>query len=91
MVFFDIDGTLVPGTSSSQYLASFLGHRGGVAVAERAYANGELDNVDVSVVDAAGWRGHTPDAVRAWLAGLPVRRDLRMILPTLESWANGLG
>ncbi|MFE2420610.1 haloacid dehalogenase, partial [Streptomyces hokutonensis] len=26
-MFFDVDGTLVPGTSSSVFLAGFLGHR----------------------------------------------------------------
>lgn len=72
VVFFDIDGTLVPGASSSQYLASFLGHLDDLASAERAYANGELDNLEVSVLDAAGWRDHTTDGVRAWLAGLPI-------------------
>lgn len=72
VVFFDIDGTLVPGTSSSQYLASFLGHLDDLAIAERAYANRELDNLDVSVLDASGWRGHTTGDVQAWLAGLPI-------------------
>jgi phosphoserine phosphatase len=72
VVFLDIDGTLVPETSSSQYLASFLGHLADLAVAEHAYANHELDNLDVSVLDAAGWCGHTTGDVRGWLAELPI-------------------
>ncbi len=51
-VFFDVDGTLVPGTSSSVFLAGFLGHRDELAKAEDAYASGGLDNRQVSVLDA---------------------------------------
>lgn len=72
VVFLDIDGTLVPEISSSQYLASYLGHLDDLAAAEHAYANGTLDNLDVSVLDAAGWRGHTIGEVRRWLADLPI-------------------
>ncbi|HWI22797.1 MAG TPA: hypothetical protein VNT22_09315 [Baekduia sp.] len=44
IVFFDVDGTLVPETSSSQYLAGHLGHLTDLAVAEAAYAAGSLTN-----------------------------------------------
>lgn len=71
-VFFDVDGTLVPGTSSSVFLASFLGHRDELAKAEDAYASGVLDNRQVSELDAAGWEGIPEDQVSAWLDGLPL-------------------
>jgi phosphoserine phosphatase len=72
IVFFDVDGTLVPGTSSSQYLAGFMGHADALATAERAYGNGTLSNQEVSVLDAAGWNGYTTTEVSEWLADLPL-------------------
>jgi phosphoserine phosphatase len=71
-VFFDVDGTLVPGTSSSVFLAGFLGHRDELAEAEDAYAAGVLDNRRVSELDAAGWAGAPEEHVRGWLDGLPL-------------------
>ncbi|WP_432054790.1 HAD family hydrolase [Streptomyces sp. bgisy022] len=71
-VFFDVDGTLVPGTSSSVHLAGFLGHREELAEAEDAYAAGDLDNRQVSELDAAGWAGVHEDQVSGWLDGLPL-------------------
>ncbi|MFF7679825.1 HAD family hydrolase [Actinacidiphila glaucinigra] len=72
VVFFDVDGTLVPGTSSSLHLAGFLGHRDELARAEDAYAAGELDNRQVSELDAAGWAGVSEERVSGWLDGLPL-------------------
>ncbi|MER7444802.1 HAD family hydrolase [Micromonospora avicenniae] len=71
-VFFDVDGTLVPGTSSSVFLAGFLGHRAELAEAEDAYAAGVLDNRQVSELDAAGWAGVPEQRVSGWLADLPL-------------------
>lgn len=71
-VFFDVDGTLVPGTSSSVFLAGFLGHRNELATAEDAYASGALDNRQVSELDAAGWAGVPEGQVSGWLDRLPL-------------------
>lgn len=71
-VFFDVDGTLVPGTSSSVFLAGFLGHRDEVAKAEDSYASGVRDNRQVSEVDALGWAGVPEVQVAVWLDGLPL-------------------
>ncbi|MFF5107163.1 HAD family hydrolase [Streptomyces sp. NPDC000134] len=71
-VFFDVDGTLVPGTSSSVFLAGFLGHRDELAKAEDAYASGDLDNRQVSELDAKGWAGVPEERVSGWLDGLPL-------------------
>lgn len=71
-VFFDVDGTLVPGTSSSVFLAGFLGHRDELAEAEDGYACGALDNRRVSELDAAGWAGVPEARVLGWLDGLPL-------------------
>ncbi|MFJ9112559.1 HAD family hydrolase [Streptomyces sp. NPDC102283] len=71
-VFFDVDGTLVPGTSSSVFLANFLGHRDELSLAEDAYASGDLDNRQVSELDAKGWTGVSEGQVSGWLDGLPL-------------------
>ncbi|MDH6215427.1 HAD family hydrolase [Streptomyces pseudovenezuelae] len=71
-MFFDVDGTLVPGTSSSVFLAGFLGHREELAEAEDGYASGALDNWQVSELDAAGWAGVSVERVSGWLDGLPL-------------------
>ncbi|WLW57254.1 HAD family hydrolase [Streptomyces sp. YU58] len=71
-VFFDVDGTLVPGTSTSLFLAGFLGHRDELAKAEDAYAAGAMDNRQVSELDAAGWAGVSEEQVSGWLDGLPL-------------------
>ncbi|MFG2331630.1 HAD family hydrolase [Streptomyces sp. NPDC048604] len=87
-VFFDVDGTLVPGTSSSVFLAGFLGHRDELATAEDAYASGALDNRQVSELDAAGWAGVPEDRVSGWLDGLPLVSGI----PETVTWCrqNGL-
>jgi len=94
-VFFDIDGTLVPHTSSGQHLADRLGHAAVVRRAEAGYAAGILSNADVSVLDARGWAAWTPAEVRNFLNSLPLvdgiaetvkwcrRRGLAPVLATL--------
>ncbi|WP_433795904.1 hypothetical protein [Actinoplanes sp. CA-252034] len=94
VVFFDVDGTLVPGTSSGQFLAGLLGHAPVVREAEAAYAAGTLTNQEVSVLDARGWRGHEPSRVA--FNATPAARaaahvsadgdDLRAVLPPLATW-----
>ncbi len=76
VVFFDVDGTLVPGTSSSQYLARSLGHLDDLVIAEAGYDVGELSNQEVCIRDALSWRDHTVADVDAWLRGLPLVRGI---------------
>jgi phosphoserine phosphatase len=70
VVFFDVDGTLVPDGSSAQFIAAHLGHLAPLKAAEDAYLVGEVDNRHVADVDASGWRGASVDEVRGWLPGL---------------------
>lgn len=72
IAFFDIDGTLIPSGSSSSHVAAHLGHRHDLDEAEAAYARGELDNRQVSDLDAAGWGGVEIAAVDRLLDDLPV-------------------
>lgn len=72
IVFFDIDGTLVPSGSSSSFLAERLGHQPELDRAEALYAEGELTNQQVSEIDALGWRGVSTQTVDGWLESLPL-------------------
>ena len=71
-VFFDVDGTLVTGRSSGEYLASFLGHEDLVAAAYADWDAGLIDSASVELADAKGWAGVARDEVREWLTGLPL-------------------
>ena len=72
VVFFDVDGTLVPGISSAVYLAGHLGHRDEVAAAEAAWDAGTVSPRYVEELDARGWAGTSAVQVREWLADLPL-------------------
>jgi phosphoserine phosphatase len=87
-VFFDVDGTLVPDTSSSVFLAGFLGHQDELAKAEDAYASGDLDNRQVSELDAKGWAGVYEEQVPGWLDGLPLVSGITETVGWC--WRNGL-
>ncbi|MCX5403445.1 haloacid dehalogenase-like hydrolase [Streptomyces sp. NBC_00335] len=87
-MFFDVDGTLVPGTSSSVFLAGFLGYRDELAEAEDGYASGALDNRQVSELDAAGWAGASEEQVLGRLDGLPLVSGISETVGWC--WSNGL-
>ena len=54
---FDLDGTLVTGTTISQFFADRLGHGEELAVLERRYAAGGLSNAAVALADIPCIRG----------------------------------
>ncbi|MEU4558681.1 haloacid dehalogenase-like hydrolase [Actinoplanes sp. NPDC023936] len=100
-VFFDVDGTLVPGISSGQHLADRLGHAELCRDAEARYDDGTLTNQEASVLDARGWATWTPADVHDFLDSLPLvdgipetlawcrRHDLVPVLATLAWDAVG--
>jgi phosphoserine phosphatase len=71
IVFFDVDGTLVPG-SSGGHLAQALGHGDVNRDVEARYDAGTMTNQEASIVDARGWAGRTPAQIRAYLTSLPL-------------------
>jgi phosphoserine phosphatase len=72
VAFFDIDGTLVPGTSSATHLAGFLGHLDAVTEAEAAWDAGLVEGRYVEELDARGWAGTTEAQITEWLTDLPL-------------------
>jgi phosphoserine phosphatase len=94
-VFFDVDGTLVPYTSSGRHLAEFLGHAEVFREVEAGYAAGTLSSQEAGVLDARGWTRRTPAEMCGFLESLPLvdgiaetvlwcrRRGLTPVLATL--------
>jgi phosphoserine phosphatase len=95
LICFDVDGTLVPGTSSSVWVATRLGGEDALVAAEIAYAEGRITNAETATIDARGWAGRTEAEIRAHLETLPLvdgiaetvawcrEQGLRPILTTL--------
>lgn len=84
ILFFDIDGTLVPSGSTGSFLAAHFGHQRELDEAEERYARGELTNQQVSEIDAAGWRGAEVRTVERWFEALPVITGIESVL----SWCR---
>jgi phosphoserine phosphatase len=76
VLFVDVDGTLVPETSSAIFLAARLGHAEQVVEAEAAWDAGLVTARHVEEVDARGWAGTTEAQVSDWLAELPLVRGI---------------
>ncbi|MDR2988284.1 MAG: haloacid dehalogenase-like hydrolase [Nocardiopsaceae bacterium] len=83
-VFFDVDGTLVTGKSSAQYLAGFIGHEDLVAAAYAEWDAGLRDSASVELLDAGGWAGVSRGEVREWLTGLPLVDGI----PDVLAWCS---
>lgn len=70
-VFFDVDGTLAPGSSGS-HLAGFLGHAEVVRRIEAGYGAGTLSSQEATILDARGWARRSPAEVGGFLESLPL-------------------
>jgi phosphoserine phosphatase len=57
VVCFDLDGTLLPKTTTVLHLSRWNGTEATFAELERRYAAGEISNVEVAQADAKNWAG----------------------------------
>jgi phosphoserine phosphatase len=71
-VFFDVDGTLVPRTTSALHLAELLGLGEVMRELEAAYDAGTITSHEAAVVNARGWATRTPAEARGFLDSLPL-------------------
>ena len=69
---FDLDGTLVTGTSICQHLGIRLGHRNVIEELEAQYAAGEITNREVADRDASYYRGRRVSEIREALESVPI-------------------
>jgi phosphoserine phosphatase len=81
VVFFDLDGTLLRGTTVSMLTAAWLGRRGALDDLERRYAEGAISNAAVADASAPWFEGHSVDEVTRvldpgpWIAGIGATVD----------------
>ena len=83
-VSFDLDGTLVPGTSTCSHLAKALGRSAAMNELERAYARGVISNSQVPDEDGPGYAGRTKRELQAHLATLPVIAGAKETIKALK-------
>ncbi len=68
---FDLDGTLVRGTSTGQHLAEKIGHAKAMEEIEARYQNGEVSNADVAALDGRYYNGYTTSDIHHFLEDIP--------------------
>ena len=68
---FDLDGTLVRGTSTGQHLAEKIGHANEMADIEIQYKEGKVTNADVAALDGKYYRGYSVSDVHDFLNDIP--------------------
>lgn len=73
---FDLDGTLVRGTSTGGFLAQKMGHAAAMLAAEELYAQGKVPNDYVSTLDGEYYKGFTKAQVFALLDDIPEIADI---------------
>ena len=86
---FDLDGTLVMGTSVCLHLAAKLGHLDHVQRLESQYVQGEIDNARIADGISGYYAGLSIDAVETYLSGLPLIGGVPAVLAALTG--KGIG
>jgi phosphoserine phosphatase len=80
---FDLDGTLVLGTSVCLHLAEKLGHLDQLAELEARYTSGEISNALVADKLGPYYQGLHLDAIESHLSDVPLIKDVSSVLATL--------
>ncbi len=68
---FDLDGTLVKGTSTGQHLAKKIGHAKEMEAIETLYRCGKASNADVAALDGKYYSGYTIADIHQFLEDIP--------------------
>jgi phosphoserine phosphatase len=95
LICFDLDGTLIPRTTSSGHLARTLGHAVELEKLEDGYSAGRFGNREVADFDAVPYRGRSVADIHALLDSIEVidhitevvaeahRRDYHAVVATV--------
>lgn len=83
LIAFDLDGTLIPGTSVSRHLLAGLGKSREADDLERRYLAGEIDQRQAAKLSGRAFAGLALTEIDRRLAGLPVIRGLEATLSAL--------
>jgi phosphoserine phosphatase len=81
---FDLDGTLVRGTSTCLHLSRSLGHEDILSNLEDRYARGEISNAEVAEADARYYTGRPLTQIEEWLADIPLIEGLAQTVEALR-------
>jgi phosphoserine phosphatase len=68
---FDLDGTLVRGTSTGLHLAKKIGHANSMAEIEARYQKGEVSNAEVAALDGIHYKGYSISDIHQYLEDIP--------------------
>lgn len=71
VVAFDMDGTLIRGTTACLHLAGWIGHTEVIGDLERRYIAGEIDNAAVADGDAIHYAGLTIEDIAVRMGSVP--------------------
>jgi phosphoserine phosphatase len=82
---FDLDGTLVPGTSTCEHLAAQLGHLEHMTKLELQYASGQCSNDEVADELAPYYAGLPIETIKSHLDTLPVINGIAGVVATLAN------
>jgi len=85
VVCFDLDGTLVRGTTVSLHLSEWLGHAPLLSELERQYAEGSIDNRTFAERDAAYYKGLHRSEIWRELEDIPVVDGIPQTLEWLRA------
>ncbi len=82
---FDLDGTLIHGTSSAAHLAGKMGDQALIREQEASYAKGEISSVQFGDMDAWRYRGYSKHQIHRFLDDVPVIRDISLTVNYFKS------
>lgn len=85
LVSFDLDGTLVKGTSTGKYIARQVGHLKEMQQLEFLYKQGKVTNADVAAFDGKCLRGYSKQDIREILKDIPTIGHISKTIEHLRS------
>ncbi len=80
LVCFDLDGTLMPGTSTSLFLAEKLGHLKEAQELERRYRHNEITNIEIADATARFFRGVPLATIDQYYRAAPKIRNIATVV-----------
>ena len=85
VICFDLDGTLMPGSTDVKAIGSVVGHQDDADQAEREFKSGSIDNRVVAQRLAAHLAGVHLDDIRTALARTPRINGIQQVVDSLRS------
>src|SRR5215831_6095583 len=82
---FDLDGTLIHGTSTCRHLAGMLGHHDQLDQLEARYASGEISNSTVADGDGPSYSGQSLLTISNHLDTIPTIKGIAAVVENLAN------